>query len=320
MLRSMRRTRVTGAPGLAVVALLGTAACSKPKGAAPSAPLPPPVASTPSSGAPGGMTRGVPSSGPAAAVPPATPSGDVSPSASYLVSVDTQGCPLEIRINDVPLRELEGGRPHAFGEIVDPWLKSGVNTVSLAAREPVSKECASLVVLAVPEGGDQRTAPRVLDVKWPPADLARGAQAFEFHGPAAERCRLWRDIEPLELTAGAREEILADVRALHALFSKRKVAAFAERTDYRAQDIARCFRKSPESGVDDQKKFLTLVTSESPFAPLPLDETALALDVVGRGKLVWVRRRDAKLLFQNGMQQGMDLYWAQISGRWTVVR
>ncbi|HEX6277485.1 MAG TPA: hypothetical protein VFZ53_30790, partial [Polyangiaceae bacterium] len=274
----------------------------------------------PSSGAPSGLTKEAPSAGPAAALPPPAPSGDVSPSASYLVSVDTQGCPLEIRINDVPLRELEGGRPHAFGEIVDPWLKSGVNTVSLAAREPVSKDCASLVVLAVPEGGDQRTAPRVLDTKWPPAELARGEQAFEFHGPAAERCRLWRDIEPLELSAGAQAEILADVRALHALFSQKKVAAFAERTDYRAQDIARCFRKSPESGVDDQKKFLTLVTSESRFVPLPLDETALVLDLVGGGRLVWVHRRDTKLLFQNGMQQGMDLYWAKLGGRFTVVR
>ena len=249
----------------------------------------------------------------------AAPAG-VSPSAKYLVSLETDGCPLELRINDVPLRELDGGRPSTFGEIVDPWLRAGVNSATLVARGKVSRGCASLEVLAVPENGDQHTAPRVLTVRWPETDLPAGEQAFEFHASVAERCHLWRDAEPVELGATARSELLTEVRALHRQFTKRNVAALAERTEYRAKDIARCLLKSPASGVEDQKRFFTQVTSVPPFAPLPVDDTGLAMDVVGRGKLVWVHRRDTKLLLENGAGGGLDLYFAKIDGRWRIVR
>ena len=244
----------------------------------------------------------------------------MSPSAKYLVSLETDGCPLELRINGVPLRELEAGRTHTFGEIVDPWLKAGVNAVTLVAKGKLSQGCASLEVLAVPDGGDQRAAPRVLEAKWPGTELAAGEQTFEFHGPAAERCQLWRDAENVELTAPARSELLAEVRALHRLFTKHNVASLAERADYRAKDIARCLQKAPASGVDDQKRFFTHITSEPPLAPLPDDDSALAMDVVGQEKLVWVHRRDTKLLFENGAGGGLDLYFAKIGGRWTLVR
>jgi hypothetical protein len=292
--------RVVRTLGPLALALL---ACSKSEGVTSGSPAAPPASA---------------SAAPAAAFP-VVPAG-VSPSASYLLSLDTRGCAVELRINDVPLLSVEADRPRALGEVIDPWLKVGVNGVSLAARTNVSKGCASLSVLAIPEGGDQRTAPRVLEAVWPPADLARGEQAFEFFGPTTERCRLWQDAAPLELDAAGKSELLGEVRALHRLFVKRDVTAFARRADYRARDIARCLRKAPESGVEDQKKFLELVTSATPFSPTPLDESALTLELVGGRKLVWAHRKDARLLFENGLGQGMDLYFAKVDGRWAVVR
>lgn len=313
--------RLAGLAPLFITTLVIPSACSKPKEAPPNAvasALPSKASAPSASSAPSGRATHVASS--ATAVPPLPLPSGVSPSASYLVSLDTDGCPVELRINDVPLRDLEAGRPRAFGEVVDPWLTSGVNTLSLVARETVSKGCASLKVLAVPEGGDQRTAPRVLEATWPATERATGEQPFEFHGPAAERCQLWRDAAAVELDASARSELLAEVRSLHRLFEKRQVASLAERLDYRAKDIARCLQKAPALGVEDQKRFLAHVASVPPFAPLPADDTELALDVVGQGKLVWVHRRGPKLLFENGAGGGLDLYFAKIGGRFTVVR
>lgn len=249
-----------------------------------------------------------------------TPTGSVAASASYLVSLDADKCPVALRVNDVPLRDVEAGRRTSFGEIIDPWIRTGINSVTLEAKGKLAKGCASVAVMAIPAGGDQRTAPRVLEARWPVADLESGARQFEFHGPVADRCQLWRDAQSFELGAGHESELLEQVRALHQLFARRDVAGLAERADYRARDIARCMGKSPESGVEDQKRFFSIIMPDAGFVPLPLDESALAMDVVGNGKLVWLHRRDGKLLLENSQTQGMDLYLAKIGGHWTVVR
>jgi len=172
----------------------------------------------------------------------------------------------------------------------------------------------------VPKDGDQRTAPRVLKANWPAADATSGTQTLEFHGPVADRCRLWREAEPIELTPAAKSELLEQVRKLHGSFAGRDVEVLSSSTKYRAEDIARCLGKEPASGIEDQKRFYSVITSEPDFVALPLDEAALVMDVVAKGKLVWLHRRDDVLLLQNKLNQGMDLYAAKIAGRWTIVR
>ncbi len=289
--------------------LLGLAsACSKPKDATPISPAPAAAAqaSPPESGE---TTRRAPE-----------PTGTVASSASFLVSLTADHCPVALRVNDVPLREVEAGRRTTVGETIDPWIFAGVNSVTLEAKGKLSKGCAVLAVLGVPPGGDQRTAPRVLDASWPDADLPSGVKEFAFHGPVTERCQLFRDAQPFALGATERAELLQQARVLHQLFARRDVAGLAERADYRGKDIARCLGKSEASGVDEQKRFFAVITSEPDFVALPFDEAALRLDLVAKGKLVWLHRSDGRLLLENNRTQGMDLYAAKVAGRWTIVR
>jgi len=249
-----------------------------------------------------------------------TPTGSVSSDASYMVSLTSDGCALELRINDVPLRQVEAGRRTDYGEIVDVWLRAGVNSLTLESKGKFAKGCVSLDVLAIPKDGDQRTAPRVLQASWPPDDSAGSLQVFEFHGPVADRCQLWRDAEPIRVTPADRVDLLEQVRALHRSFARRDIEALAGSTKYRAEDVARCTGKSPASGVDDQKRFFSAITSNASFSALPLDEAAVLVDVVAHDRLVWLHRPGDKLLLQNNLTQGMDLYAAKIAGRWTIVR
>jgi hypothetical protein len=287
-------------------------ACSKPKEATPRSP---PSASTASALVSASASASAPS-----AVPPVTPTDSVSPSASYLVSLTGDDCPVTLRINEVPLLELKAGDKKSVGESIDLWIRGGTNSVTLEARGKLAKGCASVNVVAVAEDGDQRTAPRVLDTRWPAAGLRSGVQAFEFHGPVAHRCQLWRDVEAMALTAADKVQLLERVRELHGLFARRDTKNLAERTDYRAQDIARCLGKPPAWGVESQTSFYSQIMSGSDFVVVPLDESALAMDVVGGGRLVWLHRRDGKLLLENSLGQGMDFYAAKIAGQWTIVR
>lgn len=249
-----------------------------------------------------------------------TPTGSVSPSAMYLVSLAGENCPVALRINDVPLRELKADDKKGVGESIDLWLRGGINSVTLEARGKLAKGCASVNVVAVAQDGDQRTAPRVLDTSWPAADLSSGAKAFEFQGPVADRCQLWRDVEAIALTAADKVELLELVRELHGLFARRDTKKLAERSDYRAKDIARCLGKPPAWGVEQQISFYSQIMSGSDFVVVPLDESELLMDVVGGGRLVWLHRRDGKLLLENSLGQGMDLYASKIAGQWTIVR
>src|SRR6187399_2360303 len=172
-----------------------------------------------------------------AAIPPMTPTGSVSEAAHYMVSLTGDNCPVALRINDVPLLELETGGQRSVGETSDLWIQAGLNSVTLEARGKLAKGCASVTVLAVPEDGDQRKAPRVLDTLWPAVDLSNGVRVFEFHGPVAERCQLWRDAELIDLTAADRLKLLEWVRELHGVFTRRETKKLAGETDYRAKDI-----------------------------------------------------------------------------------
>ena len=250
---------------------------------------------------------------------PSMPSS-LSPAASYMLSLTSDGCSVEVRVNEVPLRRTEAGRRTDYGEVVDSWIWAGVNSVTLEAKGQLAKGCVSLEVLAVPKDGDQRTAPRVLRTSWPAAESTSEARVFEFQGPAADRCRLWREAESIQLTPAAKSELSEQVRMLHRAFTRRDVEALSSSTKYRAEDIARCMGKEPASGIEDQKRFLSIITSEPDFVALPLDEAGLVMDVVANGKLVWLHRRDDVLLLQNKLNQGMDLYAAKIAGRWTIVR
>lgn len=255
-----------------------------------------------------------------AAVPPVTPTGSVSEAAHYMVSLTGDNCPVALRINDVPLLELKTGGQRSVGETSDLWIRAGLNSVTLQARGKLAKGCASVTVLAVPEDGDQRTAPRVLDTSWPAQDRSSGVQVLEFHGPVAARCQLWRDAEPIDLTAADKSKLLEWVRELHGWFARRESKKLAQQADYRAQDIGRCLGKSPKWGTEGQNSFFSAIMSGSDFVAVPLDVSALVMDVVGQGHLVWLHRRDGKLLFQNTRGQGMDFYVAKIAGRWTIVR
>ncbi|HEU5076868.1 MAG TPA: hypothetical protein VFU02_21910 [Polyangiaceae bacterium] len=311
--------RLGGAASTAAALLTIVNACAKPEKATPPSPASSSTVSANSVSAPA-LASAAGAASQTAALPPPTPTGNIAASASYLVSLNADDCPVALRINDVPLREVEAGRHTNVGEIVDPWIRTGINSVSLEAKGKLAKACATVEILAIPPGGDQRTAPRVLAAKWPAADSTSGIGVFEFHGPAADRCQLWRDAQSFELSAPNRSELLEQVRVLQQLFSRRDVTGLAERTDYRARDIARCMGKSPESGVEDQKRFFSNIMPDSGFVATPLDEAALFMDVVGDGKFVWLHRRDGKLLLENSLGQGMDLYAAKIAGRWTIVR
>ena len=124
----------------------------------------------------------------------------------------------------------------------------------------------------------------------------------------------------MTLTAADKLELLERVRELHGSFARRDTKKLAERSDYRAKDVARCLGKPPAWGVERQTSFYSQIMSGSDFVVVPLDESALLMDVVGGGRLVWLHRRDGKLLLENSLGQGMDLYAAKIAGQWTIVR
>jgi hypothetical protein len=180
--------------------------------------------------------------------------------------------------------------------------------VTLEAREKLAKACVSLEVLAIAKDGEQRTAPRVLQASWPATDATSGAHVFEFHGPVSDRCQLWRDAEPVQLTRADRTELLEQVRVLHRAFARRDIKALAKGTKYRGEDIARCMGKSPATGIEDQQHFFSAITSDPGFVALPLDEAAILTEVVAKDRLVWLHRAGDKLLLQNNLTQGMDLY------------
>lgn len=224
-------------------------------------------------------------------------------------------------MNDVPLIKYDASSPHSVGEVIDPWIQSGTNSVTVQAgpqKAGATEPCAQLAVLAIPEGGDQASAPRVAEKTL--ASTGGQTRATLDFVVAKSPCELWSEATRFDWNAENQRELTELAQRTHRLFSQKKLGPLAELTDYRARDTARCLGKTPESGVADQRSFFDAITGAPDFSAIPWSDEALVLDVVGNGRLVWMHRNDDKLLLQNGVGGGMDLYAARIEGRWRIVR
>src|SRR5688500_19764123 len=143
-MRTVARGLGLGNVAFAVAALLTLVnACSKPKEA------------TPRSAASASAASALPTaSAPASALvepsasPPTKPTGSVEPSASYQASLTGDNCPVALRINDVPLLQIEAGSQKSAGEIIDLWIHAGINSVTLEARGQHANGCTSVTAVA----------------------------------------------------------------------------------------------------------------------------------------------------------------------------
>lgn len=238
-----------------------------------------------------------------------------------MLSVDTHACAVAIAVNDVPLIRYDAGSSHSVGELIDPWIRSGANSVAVQAGPQTpgtGAPCAQLAVLAIPEGGDQASAPRVAEQTLAsPTEQARATLDFV---TAKSPCQLWTETQRFDWNSEVQREVTELAKTTHQLFSQKKIAALAALTDYRARDTARCLGKTPESGVSDQRSFFDAITGAPDFSAVPWNDEAFVLEVVADGRLVWMHRSDDKLLLQNGVGGGLDLYAARIGGSWRIVR
>ncbi|HEY6724865.1 MAG TPA: hypothetical protein VI197_12595 [Polyangiaceae bacterium] len=224
-------------------------------------------------------------------------------------------------MNDVPLIEYDAASPHSVGEVIDPWIQSGTNSVTVQAgpqKAGATEPCAQVAVLAIPEGGDQANAPRVAEKTV--ASTGGQTRATLAFVTAKSACELWAEAKRFDWNAEGQRELTELAQKAHRLFSQKQIAPLAELTDYRARDTARCLGRTPESGVADQRSFFAAITGAPDFSAIPWSDAGLVLEVVGNGRLVWMHRNDGKLLLQNGAGGGMDLYAARIQGSWRIVR
>lgn len=297
---------------LLVALMLNVNACSKPERVELHA-----EATAPASVAPLSATASA-SAAPVPASPDVVASGKHT---SYLLSVDTHACAVTIAVNDVPLIEYDAASPHSVGEVIDPWIQSGTNSVTVQAgpqKAGATDPCARLAVLAVPEGGDQARALRVAE-RTVASTTGQTRATLDFV-TVKSPCDLWVEAKRFDWNSEGQRELTELAKRSHQLFSQKKIEKLAELTAYRARDTARCLGKTPESGVNGQRSFFEAITAAPDFSAVPWSDKALVLEVVGNGRLVWMHRNDGKLLLQNGAGGGMDLYAARIQDGWRIVR
>lgn len=179
----------------------------------------------------------------------------------YQLSVVSHDVACEIRLNDVPVLRLPGGRVESSFD-VNPYVMTGLNSLSLRVRAgrgktsfgPISSCLVKLGVKSAPSATEV-TPVTELAFKVPTpmpsgfeesAGFAAGkppmvrltdtsaVQPFQLETPF--RLWFWTLASPIEATEATRAEVLAEYRKIHELLVARDIAALQAACEEQARD------------------------------------------------------------------------------------
>ncbi len=256
----------------------------------------------------------------------------------YELSVESGGIVCELRVNDVPVLRIPGGRLETTFD-VNPYVVTGMNILTLHARpaggkgefDPQSRCVVSLGVKRTPK--QQEAEPITSLVFEPPAQAPTGfegsagystgqapfirrlgiaaMQPFQLNTPF--RPWFWTLTSPIAATEAIRAEVLSEYRRLHALLQARDVDTLQRLCEEQARDWQIAY-DLPD--LDAGKRALgiarTLGDPDVEVEDFPSD--MLTMELLGDNKLVQLVDAEGKSPLRLRLKSAK-----QVLGRFNVV-
>lgn len=243
---------------------------------------------------------------------------------------------LQVSLNGVPvLTSPENTGINAMAD-VSGWIVPGTNMLGVRLYEPLLEPAVEArVSLFLHDPAEEVVTPGVIlgGFAWPPEreDPAEPVPplpyAVEVPIEIADPppTRLWREAGPVgELTEADRQRLLGLVEELRQRLMSRDAAGATRLLDYKLVDDALASGKPPERARSAAQELLEWAV-ESPLQSQPLAPGEAEFQVVGRGRIVLVRRPGgvpALRLYQPSTDNlfSIDVYAARLGGDWRIVR
>jgi hypothetical protein len=256
----------------------------------------------------------------------------------YVVHVEGRGLPAEVTLNGVPVAAVDADARATATAQVNMWVRPGSNLLGVRGhldravghdnsppglsvrlwrgRSTIEGESGTQVLVRIgwipPKGTGSRASP--------PAPFEHSQSFTADPAPPSE---LWPQARAVALDAGTRSAVSALALSLEQALRRKDAEAAAALLDWKTTDVARALYQPAAEAQAYQRETLQNVLADRAFAIEALDPGGLSFDSFADGHLVRLSRKSGPAL-QARLSEGgrfvMQLYAANVAGRWIIVR
>lgn len=259
----------------------------------------------------------------------------------HYLSIESEGLSVLAGINGAPLFMCDEGQ--RFEDIpINAWLASelGDNVLTVNLFWPAGEEFSpgkakikATVYIADPESASPRPLETLATFVWPKKD-SNGVLVPEAY-PHRESIpfvlsekiptRLWEEAKVMEsLSEEDQQAILDQVYAYAAAIETGNVDVVFEHIRYKIEDIARANGHDPtEQAVVAKQQMGWMYASSVNEVMQPNELDPAEFRLCGFNRVVWVRRASGEPALEMRTERrsfSFPLYFAQIKGKWIIVR
>ncbi len=276
----------------------------------------------------------------------------------YLLQVLVRGVTVDVRLNDVPAFVHHTGEEMTSSGEYNSLIVNGANGLKttidlLPGADEAPPDAKVEVALAVAKKGQTiDDGKKLLSFEWSPPKKEEKEEKDEDkdeeekkeeeqeepavtypvidlqatgiqwpHGPWA-----WQACTPLTSLGDARRQgVRTEVEALHAALQQRKTDTVIGMMDLRTREVATAHYVGPATLTAGLRNALQEAFADPQWGMQALEADDLQMDLVGSGRVVWVRSKDLGYPIRSaelstGGSNCQRILMSDIKGKWTIVR
>lgn len=251
----------------------------------------------------------------------------------YVVELMFAGVHVRVQVNGVEVVHDESAASKTIGARINPYVVEGENRLAVALRLPPADTPAdpdfAVRLLRGVHGRDPGPLGRMLDQAWNAATdpLVPGVWKVVLNqpwtAPVAFGRWTWQDAPAAPPGPADRQDLLAEVAALHAAVVRRDGKALLDAHRLQHAELARAMGTTTAEFDADLAEALSTMFAASDFQVAPVEVRRLLLEPLAGGRLVSVRKPDGSGPVQatgGGEMLHLMPVYTQLGGRWLIAR
>ncbi|RMF79486.1 MAG: hypothetical protein D6744_09100 [Planctomycetota bacterium] len=256
------------------------------------------------------------------------------PKLYYVIKAEKSGVLATIEVNGVPVLLWRSANHVSTTDQLNAWALPGENELRIKIEWPEDEDFSpgkaslELSMEALQVGQKLGTTRPLLEFKWPPKNPDEEQYPYEatlkFNVSDPPPSDFWPNARKIHFTDRTREEIVAQLKELHAAMKARDIDRVAKFFEFKAVDVRKAHYIDPADAQADLREYLEFFLTEESWDLPDLDPDALEFHVLAGNRVVWVTEPDYRnpIRTKDGASPGIQipLYYGQTDNEWKIVR